>query len=134
MQKVRIDSELCRIGSTLNSKHEFLRGIGVEFISTSRDPEIFRTEMCAMVGERGVDVVLNSLTSEGVQIGAYQKYINAEKMNSNLRDKYSLVLSVELHNSLYRLLTHSFPNKKSAEEYLDVLQARFQISGFLNKF
>jgi hypothetical protein len=69
-----------------------------------------------------------------VQIGAYQKYINAEKMNSNLRDKYSLVLSVELHNSLYRLLTHSFPDKKSAEEYLDVLQARFQISGFVNKF
>ena len=69
-----------------------------------------------------------------VQIGAYQKYINAEKMNSNLRDKYSLVLSVELHNSLYRLLTHSFPDKKSAEDYLDVLQARFQISGFVNKF
>ena len=65
---------------------------------------------------------------------AYQKYINAEKMNSNLREKYSLVLSVEFHNSLYRLLTHSFPDKKSAEDYLDVLQARFQISGFVNKF
>lgn len=69
-----------------------------------------------------------------VQIGAYQKYINAQHMNSFLLEKHSLVTSIQLHKALYRLLSHSFSDKKSAEEYLDELQERFQITGFVNKF
>jgi len=46
-------------------KHDFLRSLGVKFISTSRDPDVFAKEMKEMVGDRGVDVVLNSLTSDG---------------------------------------------------------------------
>ncbi|MFT5296140.1 MAG: hypothetical protein ACI9YH_002159 [Colwellia sp.] len=69
-----------------------------------------------------------------VQIGAYQKHINAQHMNSILLEKHSLVLSIQLHNELYRLLSHSFSDNKSAEEYLNTLQTRFQISGFINKF
>ncbi len=45
------------------SKHEYLRSLGVQHISTTRDENAFAVEMRAMVGDRGVDVVLNSLTS-----------------------------------------------------------------------
>jgi hypothetical protein len=69
-----------------------------------------------------------------VQIGAYQKHINAQHMNSTLLEKHSLVLSIQLHNALYRLLSQSFSDKKSAEEYLNSLQKQFQITGFVNKF
>lgn len=44
-------------------KHEYLRSLGVKHISTTRDENVFAREMGAMVGSRGVDVVLNSLTS-----------------------------------------------------------------------
>ena len=44
-------------------KHAYLRSLGIEHISTSRDADVFAAEMTDMVGERGVDVVLNSLTS-----------------------------------------------------------------------
>ena len=44
-------------------KHEHLRSLGVRCISTSRDSDVFGQEMRDMVGTRGVDVVLNSLTS-----------------------------------------------------------------------
>ena len=44
-------------------KHEYLRSLGVRHISTSRDSDVFGREMRGMVGDRGVDVVLTSLTS-----------------------------------------------------------------------
>lgn len=69
-----------------------------------------------------------------VQIGAYQKYINAQHMNSVMLKNHSLVLSIQLHNKLYRVLSHSFSDKQNAEEYLDYLQANFEIKGFVNKF
>jgi myxalamid-type polyketide synthase MxaB len=44
-------------------KHEYLRSLGVKHISTTRDEDAFAEDMGVMVGNRGVDVVLNSLTS-----------------------------------------------------------------------
>lgn len=44
-------------------KHEYLRSLGVKHISTTRDEDAFARDMGAMVADRGVDVVLNSLTS-----------------------------------------------------------------------
>ena len=131
----------------IGTNHSLFLSINWLFVSETNTPSIKTAEVFSPlpVTPKLVPVKKSSITSIietppqyipqwYVQIGAYQKYINAEKMNSNLREKYSLVLSVEFHNSLYRLLTHSFPDKKSAEDYLDVLQARFQISGFVNKF
>jgi len=69
-----------------------------------------------------------------VQIGAYQNFINAQHMNSVLLKNHSLVLTIQLHNKLYRVLSHSFSDKQNAEEYLDYLQAHFKIKGFVNKF
>ena len=69
-----------------------------------------------------------------VQIGAYQNFINAQHMNSVLLKNHSLVLTIQLHNKLYRILSHSFSDKQNAEEYLDYLQAHFKIKGFVNKF
>ena len=59
----RVGAEVYTTAST--PKHDFLRSLGVKFISTSRDPELFKREMKEMVVERGIDVVLNSLTSDG---------------------------------------------------------------------
>ena len=69
-----------------------------------------------------------------VQIGAYEKYINAQHMNSVLLKNHSLVLSIQLHNELYRVLSHAFSDKRNAEQYLDYLQSNFEITGFVNKF
>ena len=131
----------------IGTNHSLFFSINLLFASQTNTPPIRTVEVISPLPfiSKPTPVKKSSITSIietppqyipqwYVQIGAYQKYINAEKMNSNLREKYSLVLSVEFHNSLYRLLTHSFPDKKSAEDYLDVLQARFQISGFVNKF
>ena len=45
-------------------KHAFLRSLGIEHVFDSRQLD-FGTEILAATEDRGVDVVLNSLTSEG---------------------------------------------------------------------
>ena len=57
----RVGAEIFATAS--EPKHEYLRSLGIEHIGTSRDSEVFAAEMAGMVGERGVDVVLNSLTT-----------------------------------------------------------------------
>ena len=57
----RVGAELFATASA--PKHEYLRSLGVKHISTTRDEQVFAREMSAMVTVRGVDVVLNSLTS-----------------------------------------------------------------------
>ena len=42
------------------SKHEYLQSIGVKYVSTSRDGEMFVSEMGNMVGNRGLHVTLLS--------------------------------------------------------------------------
>ena len=44
-------------------KHAYLQSLGVTNLSTTRDEDVFAKEMSLLVGDRGVDVVLNSLTS-----------------------------------------------------------------------
>jgi myxalamid-type polyketide synthase MxaB len=57
----RVGAEIFATASA--AKHDYLRSLGIQHISTTRDEEIFHREMSEMVGSRGVDVVLNSLTS-----------------------------------------------------------------------
>jgi acyl transferase domain-containing protein len=53
----------CTVGS--EKKRDFVAALGVEHITSSRDAEIFRKEMRAMLGEGGrVDAVLNSLSGD----------------------------------------------------------------------
>mmetsp|Transcript_16891 Transcript_16891/g.24614 ORF Transcript_16891/g.24614 Transcript_16891/m.24614 type:complete len:239 (-) Transcript_16891:620-1336(-) len=42
------------------SKHDYLRSLGVKYISTSRDGDTFVSEMGELVGSQGLDVVLSS--------------------------------------------------------------------------
>ena len=78
-------------------KHDFLRSLGVKHISTSRDPGLFKREMQGMVGDRGVDVVLNSLTSDGYidatvsLVGKNGRFIEIGKRNIWSKEKMSEV-------------------------------------------
>ena len=57
----RVGAEVFATAST--PKHAYLQSLGVTNLSTTRDEDVFAKEMSVLVGDRGVDVVLNSLTS-----------------------------------------------------------------------
>jgi hypothetical protein len=75
----------------------------------------------------------HSLPHWYVQIGAYVRNENAQHSITVLQEAYSLILNIRLHEKLYRVLSHSFTDKISAEQYLQYLQTHFNLSGFVNK-
>ncbi|RYG58420.1 KR domain-containing protein, partial [archaeon] len=59
----RVGARIVATAST--SKHEYLRSLGVELITSSRDAEVFRNDMRDRFGLHGkIDVVLNSLNGD----------------------------------------------------------------------
>eukprot|EP00952_Eustigmatos_sp_NYUAD-ZCMA_P008889 36844-Eustigmatos_ZCMA.PRE.1 len=46
-------------------KHDYLRSLGVKYVTSSRDAEVFYRDMKSFLGEKGrIDVVLNSLSGD----------------------------------------------------------------------
>jgi hypothetical protein len=69
-----------------------------------------------------------------VQIGAYQQQKNAHQKSSVLQATHALALTTKLHKGLFRIVSQSFSDRKSAEEYLIYLKHHYDIDGFINKF
>jgi NADPH:quinone reductase-like Zn-dependent oxidoreductase len=47
-----------------DEKHAYLRSLGVQYITSSRDADVFRRDMTELLGGQRLDVVLNSLSGD----------------------------------------------------------------------
>ena len=90
------------------SKHDYLRAMGVNNMSTSRDEGKYFTEMKQITGDKGVDVILNSLTSGNfiqksvslIKTGGY--FIELGKRNTWSHDK------MRMNRPDIKYFTHTF--------------------------